>query len=241
MNRTFEMKRMDNMKLLMKMVCLLFAALFSINALAQDNGAVKSYKLKTIPFALKSYNDPQKVEMKGDSVIRITAKGETNLFNNPDSWSNVQNAPMLLFHPDSSNFVFSAKVSGTLKQVYDVAALVVYKDKDLWAKLCYENSAESKATVVSVVTRKYSDDCNSMTVSGGFVYLALAKRGNEYSFHCSKDNKNWELIRHFRLDTADDKLMIGFAVHAYMKNSFSAEFSEIKYSRVSTNNMRYLR
>lgn len=241
MNRTFVMKRMDNMKQLMKIAAFILAALFSTNAPAQDNGAVKSYKLKTIPFALKSYNDPQKVEMKGDSAIKITAKGETNLFNNPDGWDYVQNAPMLLFHPDSSNFVFSAKVSGALKQVYDVAALVVYQNKDLWAKLCYENSAKSEATVVSVVTRKYSDDCNSMTVSGDFVYLALAKRGNEYSFHSSKNNKNWELVRQFRLDTADDKLMIGFAVHAYFKNSFSAEFSEIKYSRVSTNNMRDLR
>jgi len=241
MDKVFKIKRVNNPLRLIKIVAFLLTALFSINVSAQDNVAEKFYKMKTIPFALKSYNDPQKVEMKGDSVIKITVKGETNLFNNPDGWSNVQNAPMLLFHPDSSNFVFSAKVSGTLKQVYDVAALVVYQDKDLWAKLCYENSAGSEATVVSVITRKYSDDCNSITVSGGFVYLALAKRGNEYSFHCSKDNKNWELIRHFRLDTADDKLMIGFAVHAFMKNSFSAEFSEIKYSRVSTNNMRYLR
>jgi uncharacterized protein len=241
MDKVLKTKCVNNPLRLIKIAAFLSAALFSLNVSAQDNGAAKSYKMKTIPFALKSYNDPQKVEMKGDSAIKITAKGETNLFNNPDGWSNVQNAPMLLFHPDSSNFVFSAKVSGTLKQVYDVAALVVYQDKDLWAKLCYENSAGSEATVVSVITRKYSDDCNSITVSGGFVYLALAKRGNEYSFHCSKDNKNWELIRHFRLDTADDKLMIGFAVHAFMKNSFSAEFSEIKYSRVSTNNMRYLR
>jgi hypothetical protein len=49
------------------------------------------------------------------------------------------------------------------------------------------------------------------------------------------------LIRQFRLDTSDDKLMIGFAVHAYFKNSFSADFSEIKYSRVSVNNMRDLK
>jgi regulation of enolase protein 1 (concanavalin A-like superfamily) len=144
---------------------------------------------------------------------------------------------MLLFHPDS-NFILKAKVSAELKEVYDVVVLVIYYDNDSWAKLCFENSAEKQATVVSVVTRKYSDDCNSAKLDNKYVYLTMVKKGKEFSFHFSKDNLNWKLVRHFRLEFPDDNLMIGFAAHCYVSKGFSAEFSEISYSNYTLENIR---
>jgi regulation of enolase protein 1 (concanavalin A-like superfamily) len=182
------------------------------NAIAQDLGSTDNKSIKTIPYALKEFNSPLNVEIKDESKVKITSKGKTNLFNSPGDNYYKQDAPMLLFHPDS-NFIFSAKVEADLNEIYDVAALVLYQDKDLWAKLCYENSIEKKATVVSVVTKRYSDDCNSIEIEDRYVYLAMAKKGNELSFHCSTDNENWYLVRHFRMDFSNSDLMIGFTVH----------------------------
>ena len=54
----------------------------------------------------------------------MTASRKTNLFNSPSGKLKVVNAPLILFEPEA-NFTISAKVTGKLKAVYDVAALVV--------------------------------------------------------------------------------------------------------------------
>lgn len=110
----------------------------------------------------------------------MTASRKTNLFNSPSGKPKVVNAPLILFEPEA-NFTISAKVTGKLKAVYDVAALVVYQDDETWAKFCYENSVNLMPTIVSVVTRTFSDDCNSMP-AGDYAYMAIVKRGSEYSF-----------------------------------------------------------
>jgi regulation of enolase protein 1 (concanavalin A-like superfamily) len=205
---------------------------FFNNILAQD------IHLKGIPYSLTEYNSSINIEVKYDSVVTITAPGKTNLFNNPSGSHNKQDASMLLFYPDS-NFVFKAKIKADLKEVYDVAALVLYQNKELWAKLCYEYSAEKKATVVSVVTKKYSDDCNSVEIPGNYIYYAIVKKGDEFSFHYSIDNVNWHLVRHFRMKFNND-LRVGFAVHCSKSDLFSAEFSDVKYSAVERTKMRSL-
>jgi uncharacterized protein len=220
-----------------KRLILLIGMFFPVCLVGQKADLSGTVKIKGIPYLLKTYNDPLKLTVTGDSIINITSKGKTNLFNNPNGIYYVQTAPMLLFHPDS-NFIFRAKIRADLKEVYDVAALVIYQNNDLWAKLCFENSMNKEATVVSVVTRRYSDDCNSSKVNNNIVYLSIAKKGKEFSFHCSKDNKNWELIRHFRLESDDTDLKIGFTVHCSVGEQFSAVFSEINYSGGTLINMR---
>ncbi|MGD8779412.1 MAG: DUF1349 domain-containing protein [Ignavibacteria bacterium] len=66
----------------------------------------------------------------------------------------------------------------------------------------------------------------------------MAKKGNEFSFHYSEDNIKWEMVRQFRLEFPDDNLMIGFAAHCAVSETFSANFSEINYSSGSLENMR---
>ena len=222
-----------NSVLISIIICLLYCGIVK----AQINDISADRNIKAIPFQLKVINDPLELEFEHDSIIKITSKEKTNLFNSPGNNFYRQNAPMLLFHPNS-NFVFTAKVRADLREVYDVAALVIYENKDLWAKLCYENSINKEPTVVSVVTRKLSDDCNSVKIEGGFVYLAMVKKGDEFSFHYSVDNRNWELVRHFNLECDSTNLMIGFAVHCSRGDKFSAEFSDISYSNQLLENMR---
>lgn len=217
--------------------CLLVGLFININLQAQKVDLKNTLKIKTIPYSLAAVNNPLSVEIRGDSVIKITSKGKTNLFNSPGGNYYVQNAPMVLFHPDS-NFIISSKITAELREVYDVASLVIYQDNNLWAKLCFENSINKETTVVSVVTREFSDDCNSIKITDDFVYFSIAKKGKEFSFHCSTDNINWELVRHFRLECNDSSLMLGFAAHCSRGETFSAEFSDINYSKNVLENMR---
>jgi hypothetical protein len=172
-----------------------------------------------------------------DGVLRIAPVPQTNLFHAPDDGFIVVNAPMVLFAPEG-DFTFKAKVSAQLVNIYDVAAFVAYGDDKHWAKLCFENSALQEATVVTVVTRERSDDANSETVASPFVYLAIARKGNEYSMHFSRDGKQWRLARHFQLPS-EPKLRIGFAAHSD-SNSFAASFSEIVYRPTAPLDMRQL-
>ncbi len=173
-----------------------------------------------------------------DGVLRIAPTHWTNLFHAPDDGFIVVNAPMVLFAPEG-DFTFKAKVSAQLVNVYDVAALVAYGDDKHWAKLCFENSALSEATVVTVVTREHSDDANSENLASPFVYLAIARKGNEYSMHFSRDGKQWRLARHFQLPS-EPKLRIGFAAHTNDNQQFAASFSEIVYRPTAPANMRQL-
>lgn len=197
------------------------------------------YQLPGIPKPLSAVNSPQQVKVS-NGTLTLTAKGKTNLFNNPGGNYNQHDAAMLLFLPDS-NFTFSARVQANLREVYDVAALVLYENNNLWAKLCFENSIDKEATVVSVVTRQFSDDCNSIQLNGDFVYLCLAKKGDEFSFHCSTDNQNWYLVRHFRMSFHPERLRLGFAAHCSRSESFTANFSDISYTPSTPPSMRKYR
>lgn len=193
-------------------------------------------QIPAIPYRITVVNTATSVWVSEDA-LRMSAAGKTNLFNNPNGQSFVHNAPLALFEPEG-DFTLKAKVSGELKNIYDVAALVVYQDNELWAKLCYENSVEKIPTIVSVVTRKYSDDSNSVEASD-HAYLAIVKKGKEFSFFYSPDSQNWKMIRHFHLDTTG-KIKAGFAVHGSRGDGFTGVFSEIRYSPAALVDMRGL-
>lgn len=184
--------------------------------------------IPAIPGELTILNTPELVRMEKDGSLYLAASGKTNLFNPPAGSTGIQNAPMVLFEAPQDGFVLMAKVSGNLKEVYDVAALVIYQDSNTWAKLCYENSVAKEPTIVSVVTRTLSDDCNSQAIGSDHAFLAIARKGSVYTFNYSPDGKTWRMIRHFNLATIG-KLMAGFAVHGSRSEGFAATFSQITY------------
>ncbi len=217
-----------------KLICvaILFLCIGTLKAQLTD------INIKSIPYKLYLKNEAVSVSTPGDTMLLLESPAKTNLFVSPNGKYNNQMAPMVLFKPDSS-FVFKAKVSAKLKEVYDVATLLIYQDSEYWAKFCYENSVEKKPTIVSVVTRKYSDDCNSSSIAKEYAYMAIVKKGMEVSFHYSPDGNEWKLIRHFRLQKTDN-IQLGFAVHCSRGNGFKAAFSDIAYSSKIPDNLRNL-
>ena len=157
------------------------------------------------------------------------------------------NAPMVLADAQG-DFTLVAKVSAQLSGVYDSGALVVYSDEKNWAKVCYENSPQHEATIISVVTREWSDDVNHETLTSPFIYLAVARHGNEFSFHYSRDGHDWRLVRHFDMPIGS-RTRVGFTAQsphfasfaqAGEKADFDALFSEIRFIPAAPKDMRQL-
>jgi uncharacterized protein len=135
--------------------------------------------------------------------------------------------PILLFTPDS-DYVLSARVALKFDTKWDAGALMLWGDDHHWAKLSFEFSPDKKPTLVTVVTRGLSDDCNSVSVNGDSVYLRIAKSGQTYVFYFSVDEQNWQILRTFRLDT-ELPIRAGFEAPSPAGSGAVAKFSSITY------------
>jgi regulation of enolase protein 1 (concanavalin A-like superfamily) len=106
---------------------------------------------------------------------------------------------------------------------------MIWADDHYWAKLSFELSPDNQPTMVTVVTRGLSDDCNSIPMSGHEVFLQVAKSSNTYVFYSSVDGQRWKILRTFSLDT-NLKQMVGFEAQSPAGDGAEATFWEIHYS-----------
>jgi regulation of enolase protein 1 (concanavalin A-like superfamily) len=160
--------------------------------------------------------------------LSIAAGKSTDWFISPTDSKPTSNAPVLLFQP-ASEFVLSAKVQIEFGKQWDAGTLMVYSDDSSWAKLAFEMSVYGEPTIVSVVTRGVSDDCNSAAIAGHAVYLQVAKVGSTLSFYYSTDAGSWRLVRTFTLGETKT-LRVGFSAQSPIGEGVTAVFSEIRYS-----------
>ena len=83
--------------------------------------------------------------------------------------------------------------------------------------------------VVSVVTRGFSDDCNSVVVEGP-VWLRASRLGRAFAFHYSVDGEVWHMVRYFGLDLEDtDPVEVGFLAQSPSGEGCAAAFEEISF------------
>ncbi|QIK59269.1 DUF1349 domain-containing protein [Dysgonomonas sp. HDW5A] len=193
-------------------------------------------ELSSIPKNISWVNTPLNWNVSGNT-LSINAGRDSRLFIDPQRLSQANSAPMALFKPDET-FLFSCKVSGNFRSVFDAAVLMVYGNNNQWAKLCLEYSPQYKPMVVSVVTNQFSDDSNHETISREEVYLRIAGLGNgAYAFHYSLDGRYWNMVRYFYLNPNND-LKIGFLSQSPKGESFNGVFTDIQYTARKLNNIR---
>lgn len=168
-------------------------------------------------------------------VLAARAPARTDLFTDPFSGRRVDNAPSLLF-PASGDFSLQAEVCVEFASTFDAGVLLLWHDPDHWAKLCFEFSPQRKPTVVSVVNRETSDDCNSVALDSTRIHLRVARRGPSGVFHYSEDAAFWHLVRVFRLP--DIPLQAGFLVQSPTGESCRVEFREILYRPETLSDIR---
>jgi regulation of enolase protein 1 (concanavalin A-like superfamily) len=183
----------------------------------------------TIPGLSRSLhwlNQPQSWELSAEGQLAITAPAKTDWFIDPQGAVDLSNAPVLLF-PTSGPSVLSAQVAANHVATFDAGVLLVYENPRAWAKLCLELSPQELPTIVSVVTKGISDDCNAFAVDGP-VYLRVSRLGQAYAFHVSQDESNWNLIRYFRLED-NRRAQMGFLAQSPTGNGCTASFRDIRF------------
>ena len=183
--------------------------------------------IATLPGPLRWHGIPQQWELAPDASLTITAGERTDWFIDPDTGKAIDNAPALLMSVHEP-CMLTALVEVDHAATFDAGVLAIYQSSQVWAKLCLELSPQGQVTVVSVVTRGTSDDCNSFPVATNSAYLRLAKLDRAYAFHYSADGTRWDLIRYFTLDESP-KAEIGFLVQSPTGKGCTARFREVGY------------
>ena len=189
----------------------------------------------SLPFEFTWQPEPVSFEA-GETSLRAEAGARTDLFVDPGSDAEHLNAPRLLGHV-AGDFTLAARIGVDFRSTFDAGVLLLYAHERAWAKLCFELSPEGKPTVVSVVTRGFSDDCNSSTTDRNEVWLRIARLGTAFAFHASADGVRWELVRHFAL-TTELELQVGFLVQSPLGQGCTARFDEISFAPVRLEDIR---
>jgi uncharacterized protein len=110
---------------------------------------------------------------------------------------------------------------------WDAGAFMIWADDHHWTKLSFELSPENQPTMVTVVTRGLSDDCNSNPIVGKEVFLQVARK--TYVLYFSTDGRDWKILRTFRLDT-DLTQRVGFEAQSRAGTGVEVSLSEIHYA-----------
>ena len=190
------------------------------------------FQLAAIPDALDWKNDPLDWSSDSGRELVITAGPATDWFVDPAGTYDKDNAPAALFSPPGGDFLLSAKVSVDFKSTFDAGVLQLRAADDLWGKLCFEYSPQGQPMVVSVVTRRVSDDCNSSVIEGNVVHLRLSRSGKTFSFHYSTDGLIWQFVRYFSLGDPGS-LQVGFSAQSPTGERCTVRFSDLAF-RVGT-------
>ena len=183
-------------------------------------------------------DEPEQWEVDDSGHLTVSAGPATRWFVDPADPSDAgMHAPALLA-PVDGDFQLRASVQLLGDVAFDAGALVVYVHESAWAKLCLENSPARVPTVVSVVTRGVSDDCNALALRpGASISLRLARLGAAYALHASHDGQSWELIRYFSLESPE-AVLVGFQAQSPRGDGARVRFGDIALIRERLGNIR---
>jgi regulation of enolase protein 1 (concanavalin A-like superfamily) len=172
---------------------------------------------------LDELNGPVSAVVSGE-LVEISAGAGTDLFCAPDRSAPTLNAPALLLEAPAGDFTLSARIESELRETYDAGALILWHDREHWAKFAVELSPQGRPTIVSVVTRVLSDDCNSIALERPDAQLRIARIDDAFALHV-KVGADWSLIRHFTL--AGGPARPGFLAQSPTGAGCSARFSAL--------------
>lgn len=127
------------------------------------------------------------------------------------------------------NTEFKVKVKMNYIDEFDQVGIIVYQDKENFAKLCIENQLEKKNKLGSVVCKdKRSDWATQPCDDLEYIYLKVSKRDINYLFEYSFDGITYEQSRLFDLPK-DNLVYIGVFGAAPLGHGFKAEFTEFEF------------
>jgi uncharacterized protein len=203
---------------------------------------VVALKLPNLPFPLEPAGNPPTGCRIRHGALTLTAAAGTDLFIDPALSAQagpLPDAGRLVGLPPAGDFTLAARVSVEFAGVYDAGVLLVHAGERQWAKLCFEYSPQQQPTLVTVVTRGTSDDCNSWEVEDSTVWLRVTRSGAAWAFHASADGAWWRLLRYFALSGDPAELVrVGFLAQSPTGPGCAATFDQISFRPGAPQNLR---
>lgn len=205
------------------------------------NSPVQPLQRKAIPMSLPEFQ-PVNLEngasqTEGETII-LSAKGMTDFFTNPDGSPPVGNAPVLAVPVDGPVFSLTVRLSVELKTTYDAGGLLVRAGAGRWAKLAFERSPLGRSTIVTVVTKDTSDDCNGEETEAESLWLRLYRQGPVLAFHWSLDGRFFKLARLFSMGQDIPDLSVGLLAQSPMGPGCTVRFDRIAIAHSTIDDLR---
>ena len=179
-----------------------------------------------------------RVTIDGETLT-LTANAATDWFHHPADEFRKRDVISLAMEVHQKVFSLAARVSVGFQSAYDAGALFLEVDEENWAKLAFEYSADSKPTMVSVVTRTTSDDADGPNRPAEPLWLRLYCDGETVAFHFSEDGRHWRFLRWFALPNIGARpVRVGFGVQSPTGPGCTACFDNIAFSHERIGNIR---
>ena len=176
---------------------------------------------KTLANGLCWLNEPPTWNVS-DGVLAITPAAPSDFFR---PYGGDANDNGCLLHKEvRGDFTAVARTRARLVDFGDAAALMVRACETQWAKICMERSPKGEISAVTVVTREFSDDCNSELLEKPECYLRLTRKGNVLGMHYSLDGAIWRFVRMFSFELPES-VMVGILAQAPFTSGSEVDFS----------------
>ncbi len=181
-------------------------------------------------------NEPEEYQFQSNALV-ITAKAETDYFNDPENGKVTATAPYL-YSEITGDFVATTLVKPDLSSVWNATALLLYIDKEQWIKFGFENSDATGPGIVSVVTRTRSDDANGVIIKDETtLWLRLIRKGDLYAMHWSRDGKIFKMARLAHLPTSE-KVRIGLEAQCPAGETATHRFLHFSIEKKTVKDLR---
>ena len=188
--------------------------------------------------AMQWMNEPADYEIV-EKALMISVQKDTDFFNNPEDNSVVGTAP-LLYTETEGDFLARSLVKPDFNSQWNAVSLMVYQDSLHWIKFAFENSDATGPGIVSVVTKDRSDDANGAVLNDGeAIWLAIARKGNNYAMHWSKDGQNYTMARLSQMP-AMDKVKVGIEAQSPVGDSATHQLLFFDLKPKTVKNLRDL-
>lgn len=189
-----------------------------------------------IPFELTTDHPNNWKYIESKKKLEVFALPHSDIYVNPagdksKDAKSLLNATTLLGVPPQGDFQITTRIQVDFQSKYDAGVLLIWNNKNYWAKFCFEYSPDFNPMVVSVVNLNVSDDANSFIVSTNSIWYRVSRQDHVYALHAALDGEVWQLIRVFTLGEEVKSHKIGFLVQSPTGDGCKVLFDEINFSK----------
>ena len=177
-----------------------------------------------------------KIKKINEKSFTITALSKTNFFIDNFLSYKACNAPYYFDFIDF-DFIASVKIEPEFNSTYDAGAILIFDNEKHWIKVAFELTDLGYSSVVTVVTKNSSDDCNGEQIKENAVWLRILRKNTIWSVHYSLDGKNWKMVRYFELDL-NREVKVGVISQSPIGNGCKVIFTEFNIKKNNFQDMR---